>query len=85
MIQSPKAKVHPLKATALPSAINSIEDLHDDLTPPPETPPPETPPEETLPPKPRRSGRTAAYFSIAMMIEQDPKTNRAALDAEDAE
>jgi len=36
------------------------------------------------PPKPRRSGRTAANISIAMMIEQGPKTYRAALDEEDA-
>jgi len=69
MIQSPKAKVQPPKATALPRAINPIDDSDDDLTPPPETPPPEIPP-----PKPRRSGRTAANVSIAMMIEQGPKT-----------
>ena len=80
MIQSPKAMVQPPKVTALPRAINPIDDSDDDLTPPPETPPP-----ETLPPKPRRSGRTAANVSIAMMIEQGPKTYRAALDAEDAE
>jgi len=89
VIQSPKAKVQPPKAAslprALPRAINPIDDSDDDLTPPPETPPPETPPAETPPPKPRRSGRTAANVSIAMMIEQGPKTYRAALDAEDAE
>jgi hypothetical protein len=80
VIQSPKAKVQPPKAAALPRAINPIDDSDDDLTPPPETPPLEIPP-----PKPRRSGRTAANVSIAMMIEQCPKTYRAALDAEDAE
>jgi len=80
MIQSPNAKVLPPKATALPRAINPIVDSDDDLTPPPETPPAETPP-----PKPRRSGSTAANVHIAMMIEQGPKTYRAAVDAEDAE
>jgi len=80
IIQSPKAKVHPPKAGALPCAINRIDDSDDDLTPPPETPPPEIPS-----PKPRSSGRTAANVSIAMMMEQGPKTYRAALDAEDAE
>jgi len=90
MIQSPKAKIQPPKAAALPRVINPIDDSDDDLTPPPETPPPETPPPETPatetpPPKPRRSGRTAANVSIAMVIEQGPKTYRAALDAEDAE
>jgi len=75
MIQSPKAMVHAPKATALPCAINPIDDSDDDLTPPPETPPP----------KPRRSGRTASNVSLAMMIEQGPKTYRAALDAEDDE
>jgi len=93
MIQSPKAKVKPSKAAALPRAINPIDDLDDDLTQPPETPPPETPPPETTPretphpetPIPRTSGRTAANVSIAMMIEQGPKTYRAALNAEDAE
>jgi hypothetical protein len=85
MIQSRKAKVQPPKSTTLPRGINSIDDSDDDLTPPPETPPPETPPPEIPPPKPRRSGRTAANVSIAMMIEQGPKTYRAALDAEDAE
>jgi hypothetical protein len=85
VIQSPKAKVQPPKAAALPCAINPIDDSDDDLTPPPETPPPVTPPAETPAPKPRSSGRTAANVSIAMMIEQGPKTYRAALDAEDAE
>jgi len=89
LIQSPKAIVQPPKAAALPCAlphaINPIDDSDDDLTPPPETPPPETPPAETPPPKPRRSRRTAANVLIAMMIEQGPKTYRAALDAEDAE
>jgi len=33
MIQSPKAKVQPPKATALPCAINLIDDSDDDLTP----------------------------------------------------
>jgi len=61
MIQSPKAKVQPPKATELPRAINPIDDVDDDLTPPLETPPSETP-------TPRRSGRTAANVSIAMMI-----------------
>jgi len=79
VIQSPKAKVHPPKATALPCAINPIDDSDYDLTMPPRTPPPETPP-----PKPRRSGGTAANVSRAMMIERGPKTYRAALDAEDA-
>jgi len=85
MMQSTKAKVEHPNATALPRAINPIDNLDDYLTPPPETPPPETPPVETAPPKPRRSGRTAANVSIAMMIEQGPKTYSAALDAEDAE
>jgi hypothetical protein len=85
MIQSPKAKVLPPKATALPRIITPIDDSDDDLTPPPETPPPETPPPEIPPSKPRRSGKTTANVSIAMMIEQGPKTYRAALDAEDAE
>ena len=80
MIQSPKAKVQPPKATALPCAINPIDDSDDDPTPSSETPPP-----EILPPKPRRSGRTAANVSIAMMIEQGPKTCCAALDEEDSE
>jgi len=62
-----------------------IDDSDDDLTPPPETPPPETPPPEIPPPKRRRSGRTAANVSIAMMIERGAKTYHAALDAEDAE
>jgi len=84
-VQPPKAMVQPPKTAAVPGAINPIDDSEDDLTPPPETPPPETPPAETPPPKPRRSGRTAANVSIAMMIEQGPKTYRAALDAEDAE
>ena len=79
-----KAKVKPPKAAALPCAlpcaINSIDDSNDDLTPPPDTPPAETPP-----PRPRRSGRTAANVCIAMMIEQGPKTYRAALDAENTE
>jgi len=79
-VQAPKAIIQSPKATALPRAINPIDDSDDDLTPPPETPPAETPP-----PKPRRSGRTAANVSIAMMIEQGPKTYHAALDAEDAE
>jgi hypothetical protein len=78
MIQFRKAKVQPPKATALPRAINPIDDSDDDLTPPPETQPPETP-------KPIRSGRTAANVSLAMMIEHVPKTYRAALDPEDAE
>jgi hypothetical protein len=77
VIQSPKAKVQPPKAAALPRAINPLGHSDDDLTLPPETPPPETP-------KLRRSGRTAANGRIAMMIEQGPKTYRAALDAEDA-
>jgi len=72
--------LQPPKATPLPHAINPIEDLDDDRPPPPETPPPETPS-----PKRRRSGRTAANVSIAMMIEQGPETNHAALDAKDAE
>jgi hypothetical protein len=76
MISSPKAKIQPQTTPRLPSAINPIDDLDDDLTPPPETPPAETPP-----PKCRRSGRTAANVSIAMMIELGPKTYRAALDA----
>jgi len=84
VMQSPKAKVQPSKAAALrralPRPINLIDDSDDDLTPPPETPPAETPA-----PKPRRSGRTADNVSIAMMIEQGPKTFRAALDAEYAE
>jgi len=75
MIESPQAKVQPPKTTTLPCAINPIDIWDDDLTPPPETPPP----------KPRRSGRTTADVSIAMMIEQGPKTYRTALDAEDAE
>jgi hypothetical protein len=33
----------------------------------------------------RRSRTTAPNISIAMMIEQGPKTYRSALDAEDAE
>jgi hypothetical protein len=81
----PKAMIQPPKATALPRAINPNDDSVDDLTLPPDTPPPATPPPEIPPPKPRRSGRTAANVSIAMMIEQGPKTYRAALDAEDAE
>jgi len=80
MMYSPKPKVQPPKAVAWPRAINSIDGSDDDLTPPPETPPP-----EILPPKPRRSARNAANVSIAMMMEQGPKTCRAALDAEDAE
>jgi len=88
MIQSVKAKVQPPKAAALPRAlprvlpraINPFDDSDDDLTPLPEEPPP-----EISPPKPRRSERTAANVSIAMMIEQGPKTYGAALDAEDAE
>ena len=75
MIQSPKAMVQTAKATALPHAINPIDISDDDLTPPPETPPL----------KPRRSGRTAAKVSIAMMLKQGPETDHAALDAEDAE
>jgi len=75
MFQSPKAMIQPPKATALPNAINPIDDLDDDVTPPPETPPP----------KPRRCGSTAANTSIAMMIKQGPNTYRAALNAEDAE
>jgi hypothetical protein len=55
VIQSPKANVRAPKVTALPCVINPIDDLDDDLTPPPETPPPETPPPEIPPPKPRRS------------------------------
>jgi len=89
VIQSLKAKVQPPKAGALPCAlsrtINPIDDSDDNLTPPPETPPPETLPPEKLPPKHRSSGRTAANVSIVMMIEQGPKTYRAALDEEDAE
>jgi hypothetical protein len=89
IIQSPKAKVLPLTAAllphALPHAINPIDDSDDDLTPPPDTQSPQTPHADTPPPKPRRSGRTAANVNIAMMIEQGPKTYRAALDAEDAE
>jgi len=84
VIQSPKAKLQPPKAAALPRAlpraINPIDHSDDDLTPPPETPP-----AETSPPKPRKSGRTAANVSIAMMIEQGPKTYRAAFDVENAE
>jgi len=67
--------VQPPKAVALPRAINPIDDSDDDPTPPPETPPP----------KLGMCGRTAANVSIAMMMEQGPKTYRAALDAEDAE
>ena len=85
MIQSPKAEVQRPKASALPRAIIPIDDSHDDPTPCPETPPPETPPEETPPRKSRLSGRTAANVSIAMIIEQGPKTYRAALNAEDTE
>jgi len=77
-IQSLKAKVQPPKATALPRAINPIDHSDDNLTPPPEIQRVETP-------KPGRSGRTAANVSIAMMIEEGPKTYRAALDAQDAE
>jgi hypothetical protein len=80
MVQSLKPKVQPPKAAALPRVITPIDDSDDDFTPPPETRPAETPP-----PKPRRSGRTAANVSIAMMIKQGPKTYRAALDADDAE
>ena len=84
VIQSPKAKAQPRQPAALPDrspyVISPIDDSDDDLTPHPETPPPETPS-----PQPRWSGRTAANVSIAMMIEQGPKTYRAALDAEDAE
>jgi len=47
LIQSPKAKVQPLVATALPRAFNPIDDSDDDLTPPPETPPPEIPLQQT--------------------------------------
>jgi hypothetical protein len=79
MIQAPEAKVQSPKATALPCAIIPIDNSDDDLTPPLGTPHPEIPP-----PKPRRSGRTAANFSIAMMIEQGPKTYHTVLDAEDA-
>jgi len=50
VMQSLKAKVQPLKATALTCAIHPIDDLDYALTPPPETPPPETPPPEILPP-----------------------------------
>jgi hypothetical protein len=64
MRPSPKAKVLPPKATALPLAINLIDDSDDDLPPPPGTTPPESPPPEIPPPKPRRSGRTAANVSI---------------------
>jgi len=75
MIQSPEAMVQPPKAAALPPVTNPIDHSDHDVTPPPETPPP----------KPRLSGRTAANISIAMMIDQGPKTDYAALDAEDAE
>jgi len=85
MVQSQKPKEQPPKATALPRAINPIDDPHDHLTPPPETLPPEAPPAEIPPPVARTSGRTAANASIAMMIEQGPETYRAALDAEDAQ
>jgi hypothetical protein len=77
-IPSPKAKVQPRNATTFSCAINPIDDSDDELTLPSGTPPPETP-------KPRRRGRTAANVSIATMIEQGPKTYRAALGAEDAE
>jgi len=85
MIQSETAQLLPPKAIALLPAINPIDVLDHDLTPPPETPPPATPLAETPPPKPRRSGRTAANISIAVMTEQGPKSYRAAMDAEDAE
>jgi len=78
MIQPPKVQVQPPRPTASRHAIIPIDDSDDDLTPPPETPP-----LATL--RPRRSRRTAANVSIAMMIEQGPKTYRATLDAEDAE
>jgi hypothetical protein len=78
VIQYLKAKVQPLKAATFPPAINPIDDSDNDLTPPPETPAPETP-------KFRRSGRTAANISRAMVSEQGRKTYHAALDAEDAE
>jgi len=76
MQQSPKSKVLAQKATALPLAILPIDDSDEDLTLPPETP---------QPPMLRRSRRTAANISIAMMIEQGPKTYGAALVTEDAE
>jgi hypothetical protein len=65
---------HP-NVAALPYAINPIDNSDDDLTPPLETPPP----------KPVRSGCTTPNVTVAIMIEQGPKTYRAALDAEDAE
>jgi hypothetical protein len=80
VIQSPKGKVPPQKASALHCAINPIDDLDDDLTPPPETPHPEIPP-----PKPRRSGRTAVNVSIAMMTKQGPETYCQAVDEENVE
>jgi len=78
-MQSPNAKVLPLKATALPRVIYQIGDSDDDLTLPPETPPP-----EITPSKPSRSGRTAGNVSIAMMIKQGLKTFHAVLEAVDA-
>jgi len=85
VIQFLTAMVQPPKASALPGAIDPIDDSDDDLTPPPETPPPDTPPADTPPRMLIRSGRNAAIVSIAMMIEQGPETYRAALDADDAE
>jgi len=75
MKPSPQAMVQPAKPAALASAINPIDDSNDDLSLPAETPPPMT----------TRSARTAANISTAWMIEQQPKTYRPALNAEDAE
>jgi len=80
MIQSLNAKVLPPKATALPRAINPIEDSDEDPMPPLLTPPPEMPLQKL-----RRSGRTAANVSISMMIEQRPKTYLAPLEVEEPE
>jgi hypothetical protein len=72
------AMVQTRKATAMPWAINPIEDSDDNLTPLPKSLPPEAP-------KLRRSVRTAANISIAMIIEHGRKMYLAALNAEDAE
>jgi len=63
-----------------PHEINPIDHSDDGVTPPPETPPAESPP-----PKPRKTRRTAPSVSTTTMIEQGPKTYRAALDAEETE
>jgi hypothetical protein len=84
MRESPKPMVYPPKAAALPPAITPIDNLHDDLTPPPQTLPREPPSPKSPPPNPGRSGRTAANISIAMMIKPGPKTYCTALNAEGA-